>query len=140
METFNSKEPLAVFLCTIQQKRISANLSTCSGPPNIMERWISLQWFIPSIPYSFLISAGTFRIDPCNSSSFTQSLKLGQYPDSSKSCSSQLCHGSSTVSQSSEMMFMPVLYKRGRAGQEETTETRSRHCGSQRKRESNSGA
>lgn len=140
MEAFNSKEPSAVFLCTIQQKRSMANLSTYSGLPNVMERWIAWQCFFPSIPYSLLVPAGVFRIALCKSSSFTQSLKLGQYLDSPKACGSQLCHGSSTVSQSSEIMFVSLLNRRGRGGKEETTETRSRYCRSQRTRESNSRA
>lgn len=135
MKDLDSEEHPEVFL-HLQQRRMD-NLSTCNQPLNIMESWVAWQWFFLSLPHSFCVPAGDFRIGLCKSSSFTQSLKLGQYPDNPKSCGFQLCHGAFSVSQSSEMMFVPLW---NREGKEEKTETKRRCCRSQRMRESNSRA
>lgn len=117
MKDFDSKEHPAVFLHL--QKRGIDNLSTCNGPFNILESWIAWQWFFLSLPHSFFVPAGAFRTGLCKRSSFTQSLKLGQYSDNPKSCGFQLCHGAFAVSQPSEMMFVPLC---NREGKEEKTE------------------
>lgn len=112
-----------------------ANSSTCSGPLNGMERWVAWQCFFPSIPYSSC-SCKSLQGSSLQEQLIYTELKLGRYLDSPKSCGCQLCHGSSTVSQSSEMMYVPLLNRGGKA---ETNETR-RYCRSQRMRESTSRA
>lgn len=135
MEDLDSKEHPAVFLHL--QKRRMDNLSSCNGPLNILESWVAWQWFFLSLPHSFPVPAGAFGTDLCKRSSFTQSLKLGQYSDNPKPCGFQLCHGAFAVSQSSEMMFVPLWNGEGK---EEKTKTRRRYCRSQRMRENNSRA
>lgn len=96
MEDLDSNEHPAVFLHL--KKRRMGNLGACNGPLNILESWVAWQCFFLSLPHSFLVPAGVFRIDLCKGGSFTQRLKLGQYSDNPKSCSFQLCHGEIAVS------------------------------------------
>lgn len=135
MEDFDSKEHPEVFL-NVQKRRMD-NLSTFNGPLNIMESWVAWQRFFLSLSHSFLAPAGAFRTDLCKSSSFTRSLKVGQYSDNPKSCGFELCHGAFAVLQSSEMMFVPLWNWEGK---EEKTETMRRYCRRQKMRESNSRA